>query len=244
MGPPAGTPVTPRLATTTQRALHFVMPSWKKFKLIFFFFFSCYTYPLGIQYHEKKVTKEGIFQKCKKLPWMFWSVFGGVLTKHKISGSIFFKWNTQAFKHFCFLICFVLFFSGDTHWVSKKPYKKLCQFLCSIIIMPSKSRSSRSMHLSDPPWAGIHLGNTLLLGLIPTQNALWLFKGSSVGIFIFETSGMPFCRANIHVYYCRIYHWLRCELSTQLIFPFKIIFCNLIEFSMTKTTQNSISPTP
>ncbi len=29
-----------------------------------------------------------------------------------------------------------------------------------------------------------------------------------------------------------------CELVTQLIFPFKIIFCNLIEFSMPKTTQN------
>jgi hypothetical protein len=28
------------------------------------------------------------------------------------------------------------------------------------------------------------------------------------------------------------------ELVTQLIFPFKIIFCNLIEFSMPKTTQN------
>jgi hypothetical protein len=29
-----------------------------------------------------------------------------------------------------------------------------------------------------------------------------------------------------------------CELVTQLIFPFKIIFCKLIEFSMSKTTQN------
>jgi hypothetical protein len=34
------------------------------------------------------------------------------------------------------------------------------------------------------------------------------------------------------------------ELVTQLIFSFKTIFCNLIEFSMTKTTQNSIFHAP
>jgi hypothetical protein len=41
-----------------------------------------------------------------------------------------------------------------------------------------------------------------------------------------------------------VYHRLKCELVTQLCFPPKTIFCNLIEFSMTKTTQNSISLTP
>ncbi len=35
-------------------------------------------------------------------------------------------------------------------------------------------------------------------------------------------------------------HWLMCEPVTQ---PSKIIFCSLIEFLITKTTQNSISHT-
>jgi len=36
----------------------------------------------------------------------------------------------------------------------------------------------------------------------------------------------------------------KCELvAAPQIFPLKTIFCNLIEFSMRKTTQNSMSPT-
>jgi hypothetical protein len=37
---------------------------------------------------------------------------------------------------------------------------------------------------------------------------------------------------------------VKCELVTKLIFSFQNHFCNLIEFPMTKTTQNSISLTP
>jgi hypothetical protein len=33
-------------------------------------------------------------------------------------------------------------------------------------------------------------------------------------------------------------HWPKCELIIQLIFPSKIILCNLIKFSMIKVTQN------
>jgi len=47
---------------------------------------------------------------------------------------------------------------------------------------------------------------------------------------------------NVELLFYLTCHWPKCELVTKWIFPSKIIFCNLIEFLMTKTTQNSISP--
>jgi hypothetical protein len=38
--------------------------------------------------------------------------------------------------------------------------------------------------------------------------------------------------------------WPMCEVITDLISPSKIGFCNLVEFSMTKITQNSIPIAP
>jgi hypothetical protein len=45
------------------------------------------------------------------------------------------------------------------------------------------------------------------------------------------------------VHKCEMCCWPKCELDTQLISRSKPVFCNLVEFSMTKITQNSISST-
>jgi hypothetical protein len=43
------------------------------------------------------------------------------------------------------------------------------------------------------------------------------------------------------VHKCGMCFWPKCELDTQLIYLSKPIFVNLVEFSMTKITLNSIS---
>jgi len=49
---------------------------------------------------------------------------------------------------------------------------------------------------------------------------------------------------SIETHYSGMYSWPNCELIPQLISPSKTGFCNLVEVSMKKITQNSISSTP
>jgi len=45
-------------------------------------------------------------------------------------------------------------------------------------------------------------------------------------------------------YYCGLFGWPKCEINTQLISLSRISFWKLVQFQMTKKTQNSISLRP